>query len=153
LEVGELGVGNPLQWSEVGELGRVEKLDLLEVAFLTSAKAASSILVSLGAATGAGEGGAAVAFSTGVKFSGVASAGVASVFEGVGAVAGAGAGGATEVSVGFVSAAPEASAAAVGVGLCAASSSFFLSFFLKRPLKARFMVSIASGAVGTVREI
>jgi hypothetical protein len=68
-------------------------------------------------------------------------AGAASLLTGSGAVAGAGAAGV--VSVGFVVLAEGCSVVAVAAG-----SSFFAFFLPKRLLKAFFIWSIASGAVG-----
>ncbi|QRD07352.1 hypothetical protein JI435_308690 [Parastagonospora nodorum SN15] len=114
--------------------------NLLCVAFLTSASAAtSSLLASPCAGAGAGAGTGSAGAGAGAL---LLSAGVASVFAGAGAgaVAGAGAG---AVSVFAGSAAGVAcdgvSVVAVGFG------SSFLDFFLKRPLKAFFICSIASG--------
>lgn len=105
---------------------------------LTSVNGAS-FFVSL--STGAGATGAAsAAGAAGVELS--ATAGGASVVAGVGAVAGAGAAGAVSVLVGS---AALLEAAVVAVGWC--SVFFVLLFFLKRPLKAFFSWSIASGAV------
>jgi hypothetical protein len=74
--------------------------------------------------------------------------GVASVFAGSGAVAGAGAGGVVSEAGGWADAAPDGAwVVEVGVG-----SSFF-GFFLKRPLNAFFIWSMASGAVGILSDI
>jgi len=123
-------------WGADGEWGG----NLLCVAFLTSASAATSSLLA-SPCTGAGAGAGTGSAGAGAL---LLSAGVASVFAGAGAgaVAGAGAG---AVSVFAGSAAGVAcdgvSVVAVGFG------SSFLDF-LKRPLKAFFICSIASGATG-----
>lgn len=86
----------------------------------------------------AGTGGGTTADS-GFAGAGFDVTGVGSLFTGSGTLAGAGAAGV--VSVGLVACELEGvSAVAVGVG------SSFLDFFLKRPLNAFFICSIASGA-------
>jgi hypothetical protein len=115
--------------------------NLLCVAFLTSASAATSSLLAspcAGAGAGAGSAGAGAGAL-------LLSAGVASVFAGAGAgeVAGAGAG-AVSVFAGSAAGVACDGVSVVGVGF----GSSFLDFFLKRPLKAFFICSIASGATG-----
>jgi hypothetical protein len=113
-------------------------VDLLCVASLTSASAAtSSLLAPSWAGAGAGAG-AEAGTGCGAAGSGALLAGVTSGFTGSGAVAGAGAG-----AVSVTGAALDG-LSIVGVG---SGCSSFLAFFLeKRPLKAFFIWSMASGA-------
>jgi hypothetical protein len=118
-------------------------VDLLCVASLTSASAAtSSLLAPSWAGAGAGAG-AEAGTGCGAAGSGALLAGVTSGFTGSGAVAGAGAG-AVSVVAGSVTGAALDGLSIVGVG---SGCSSFLAFFLeKRPLKAFFIWSMASGA-------
>jgi hypothetical protein len=125
--------------STLGLIWRIcesEDVDLLCVAFFTSASAATSSLLAPSWAGAGAEAGA------GCAGAGALLAGAMSVFAGSGTVAGAGAG-AVSVFAGSATGAALDGLSVVAVGL---GCSSFLDFFLKRPLKAFFIWSIASGA-------
>lgn len=118
----------------IGRYGVGREVNLLEVAFFTSASAAFSATLASGCAGEAAGTGAAAAGAGAGTGALLAAAGVGSVFAGSGAAAGAGAG-AVSVFAGAVAVCELDGVSVVAVGF---GSSFLFFFLLKRPLKAFF---------------